>query len=117
MVSHTCNCSTQKVEAGGSPQIQNRPRVHSEFKTNMNYIARPCPKMKYIPKYIGCYIILFLLDFLMFVTFSKFAPCNFLSFKNIHVFNFVSLSLRNKDFKSQKTGLSLGLPFPHVPHH
>uniref|UniRef100_A0A8C2ULG9 Regulating synaptic membrane exocytosis 1 n=1 Tax=Chinchilla lanigera TaxID=34839 RepID=A0A8C2ULG9_CHILA len=42
MVAHACNSSTREAEGGGLPQVQDQPGQHSEFKDNLNCIARPC---------------------------------------------------------------------------
>jgi hypothetical protein len=40
---HICSPGTQEAEAGKS-QVQDQPKLHSEFKASLGYIARPCLK-------------------------------------------------------------------------
>lgn len=44
MVVYPCNLSLWEFEAGGSPQVQ--VLGHSEFKANLNYMARLWLKKK-----------------------------------------------------------------------
>lgn len=44
MVTHTCNSSTQEVEAAGSG-IQGHPWLHSEFESSLGYV-KLCLKNK-----------------------------------------------------------------------
>jgi hypothetical protein len=49
MVVHSCNPSTQEVEAGGS-QIRGQLGLHSKFQTSLGYIVRPCLQNKQTTK-------------------------------------------------------------------
>jgi hypothetical protein len=44
MVPHALYSSTQEAEAGGA---RDQPKLDSGFKTNLNYIVRPCLNKKH----------------------------------------------------------------------